>query len=126
MEDFNLKKFLTENKLTRNSRLLNENIDVTDGEYVDENKIIKFLKDTMISKGYNLPEDFWLDMKENADFTIEDDEGYRNREYFENFDEDDALEEVKDYLEALLDYHRGYPLDHPYLQNITSIEDFKR
>lgn len=26
MEDFNLKKFLTENKLTRNSRLLSENV----------------------------------------------------------------------------------------------------
>ena len=120
--NFNLKSFLAEGKLLKEENFIDK--DYVDEDYVDENKIIKFLKDTMISKGYNLPEDFWLDMKEGADFSI-DNEGYRDREYFENFDEDDALEEVKDYLEALLDYHRGYPSDHPYLQNINSLEDFK-
>jgi hypothetical protein len=126
------KQFITEAKrlqklagiITESQLLKEENF--VDGDYVDENRIIKFFKDTMISKGYNFPEDFWLDMRENADFTIEDDGEYRDREYFENFDEDNALEEVTDYLEALLDYYRDVPEDLPYLQGINSIEDFRR
>jgi hypothetical protein len=98
-------------------------VNVIDNDgYVDDHKLIQFLKNTMISKGYNLPEDFWLDMKENADFTIGNDEVGYSKGYFENFDEEDALDEVEAYLDALLDDSEDYP----FLQDINSLEDFKQ
>jgi hypothetical protein len=42
MDNFDLQKFLTENKLTRNSRLLKEDMDVTDGEYVNTSAAVGF------------------------------------------------------------------------------------
>ena len=48
MDNFNLKKFLIENKMTRNSRLLNENTKHTE---------LKSLEDILIQNGYEFAGD---------------------------------------------------------------------
>ena len=73
MEDFNLKKFLVENKLTTNSRTVNENSDMGEkmqffmdfiehyAHGMDEGSILEMLEDS-----YNIPEDIDMQILERA------------------------------------------------------------
>lgn len=73
MESFNLKKFLTENKLTSNSRILKENSDMGEkmqffmefmkqyAQGMDEGSILEMLQDS-----YDIPEDIDMEILEKA------------------------------------------------------------
>jgi hypothetical protein len=56
MNDFNLQKFLVENKMTRNSRLLSENIEyiVDNGTEIDQRKFLQHFYNVLKQAGYNV------------------------------------------------------------------------
>jgi hypothetical protein len=93
---------------------------------LDEDILMNFIQDTLTSKGYNIPEEIWDDMTENAysgDMFSEDEEGE-----YENFSEQDAYNLVEDYIKMLRNFSNspGYEfMEFPeYFKNM-SIEDFK-
>jgi TATA-binding protein-associated factor Taf7 len=120
---FNLKKFLAEGKLLKEEQ---ENKFYDEDGNLDTDILLNFIQNTLTSKGYNIPEEIWDDMAENAasgDMFDEDEEGE-----YENFSEQDAYEEVEKYIKMLRNFSNssGYEfMEFPeYFKNM-SIEDFK-
>ena len=97
MEDFNLKKFLIENKMTRNSRLLSEDQnDFSNGKFkifhagVPVNKIIVGVESPGVDDG---DVSFEIEFDKNGKATITN---------FFNYSEEIDDDEVKNYMENML------------------------
>ena len=104
-------------------------IDVTYGREnensVDVAKAMGFIKQTLKNKGYKIPEEILDDMDENAstgDLFSTEDPDYPQLEYYMTFDEDKAIEVVKEYIDNMVLYPQYYDI---LPDNIKSIEDFK-
>jgi len=119
MEDFNLKKFLIENKMTRNSRLLAENVDyiIDNGSEIDTGKFADHFYNLLKQAGYNLPEHVIDDIDEG--FAI--DPPYISDEYPLSYYQNYNLENAKDEINTLIDAMG----DDPYYSEYESVEDFK-
>jgi hypothetical protein len=119
MNDFNLQKFLVENKMTRNSRLLSENIDyiIDNGTEIDTNKFQTHFYNLLKQAGYNLPEHVIDDIDGgfSAEPPIIDDQTPLS--YYQNFSLEDAKEIVNDIMDA--------KSNDPYYVEYESVEDFK-
>ena len=113
---------------------LNENIDVTycregSDNSVDTYKAVEFIKQTLINRGYNLPEDFYEEMYEEGEngnlLAIYDPnspyskgyEDYPTIDYYETFNEEKAMDIAKKYINWMIE---DGDLD------AESIEDFKQ
>lgn len=97
MDNFDLKKFLTESKMTRNSRLLSENQDnFSDGKFrishagVPVNKIVVSVESPGVNDG---DASFEIEFDENGKATIVN---------FFNYSEEIDDDEVKSYMESML------------------------
>lgn len=119
MDNFNLKKFLIENKITRNSRLLSENVDyiIDNGSEIDTDKFIQHFYNLLQQAGYKLPQHVVDDIDEGfyAEGTPIDDQTPLS--YYQNFSLEDAKEIVNDIIDA--------SYDDPYYADYESVEDFK-
>jgi hypothetical protein len=115
MNDFNLQKFLVENKMTRNSRLLSENIEyiVDNGTEIDQRKFLQHFYNVLKQAGYNLPEH----VKDEIDETYWEIDDEYPLSYYQNFSLEDAKEEINNLIDAAS--------DDPYYADYESVEDFK-
>ena len=115
MGDFNLKKFLIENKMTRNSRLLSENIDyiIDNGSEIDDRKFLQHFYNLLQQAGYKVPEH----VKDDIDETYWEIDDEYPLSYYQNFSLEDAKKEINDLIDAA-----G---DDPYYADYESVEDFK-
>jgi hypothetical protein len=117
--DFNLQKFLIENKMTRNSRLLSENINyiIDNGSEIDSDKFIKHFYNLLQQAGYKLPQHVIDDIDGgfSAELPIIDDQTPLS--YYQNFSLEDAKEIVNDIMDA--------KSNDPYYVEYESVEDFK-
>lgn len=115
MADFDLKKFLIENKITRNSRLLSENVDyiIDNGSEIDTGKFLQHFYNLLQQAGYKIPQHVKDDI-EDSYWGVDDDYPLS---YYQNF----SLEDAKDEINNLID-GAG---DGPYYADYESVEDFK-
>ena len=104
-------------------------IDVTYGRKnensVDNAKAMDFIKQTLKNRGYKIPEDILDDMDENGatgDLFSTEDPSYPQLDYYRTFDEDKAIEIVREYINNMVLYPQYYDM---LPDNIKSIEDFK-
>jgi len=117
---------------------LNEDIDVTYGREEGENSVdvavaINFIKQTLKNRGYNVSEEILEDMYENGatgDLFSTEDPNDPQLDYYETFNEEKAIEMVREYIEAMIKYGDRELLasddeDYTLPDNINSIEDFR-
>jgi hypothetical protein len=92
MEEFDYKKFLIENRLTINSRLLAEvSIDILKSQYVDTNKISQEDFDNIVdASNQKSAYATWL-AKKVVDKIIKTEDVYKFKEYFPIFDKNKRL-----------------------------------
>mgnify|MGYP003677229493 CR=1 FL=1 len=97
MNDFNIKKFLTENKMTRNSQLLNETLNFVNSGELDTDLIKKTIKDnyesfesSMSMEEFNTYLDAYI---EDAAHSVGEDE-----EAYNNISLSDLLDDFKTYV----------------------------
>lgn len=127
--NFNLKQFLAEGKLLNEIEVRPNNGEDEfydeDGD-LDEDILMNFIVKTLTSKGYNIPEEIWDDMTENAasgDLFAEDKEGE-----YENFSKQDAYNLVENYIEMLKNFSNDPEfefMEFPKYFKSMSIKDFK-
>lgn len=102
MDNFNLKKYLVENKLTSNSRMLSENMDATyaichvEGEYSAPNgEIVDFeeyiLIEVIDSENFDETDDSTYDVLEQGELSMED------QEHFTAWNNDDSEYDLRRY-----------------------------
>lgn len=115
MNDFNLQKFLIENKMTRNSRLLNENVDyiINNGSEIDERKFLQHFYNLLQQAGYKIPQH----VKDSLDDSYWGIDDKYPLSYYQNFSLEDAKDEINTLIDAV-----G---DDPYYADYESVEDFK-
>jgi len=117
---------------------LNEDIDVTYGREEGENSVdvavaINFIKQTLKNRGYNVSEEILEDMYENGatgDLFSTEDPNDPQLDYYETFNEEKAIEMVREYIKAMIKYGDRELLasddeDYTLPDNINSIEDFR-
>lgn len=116
MNDFNLKKFLTENKLTRNSRLLNENrmgngIDLLDYDYKEYTP--KMIKQAIINNDESI-------LPNTTERPVVD--TYKFLETIKTYIKNAGYNMPEDFLEGL--EAGAYDADTIYIRDMNDLEMF--
>ena len=110
---------------------LNEDIDITYGREegensVDVSKAINFIRQTLERRGYDVPEEILEDMYENGvtgDLFSTEDPNDPQLDYYETFNEEKAIEMVREYIDMIIHYPEHFSDVFPY--PITSLDSYK-